>query len=303
MACGSNPSRAPTSTSIALWTSTPGRRVDGMLERRILPFEPGGEATLAATELVEGFLPEPERLPELQLARRSFDPIDEALPEIRGEDGPLRGADQPVQGPPLRVGEEHRIMVGTETDMTEHPDDILRALADPERLRIAGALAAGDAAAATLAESLSLPLARVRRHLNRLAAAGVARLQPDRRTYRLDPETLRWAAEQVGPPRDAGIALGAANEDEEAVLRRLLPRWAPHGGADEGVETPDRPRTRRARVRARSPLRRARGERDRRSVLQRSRRPPPVPRRRGIPRSRGRRSTGGRAGASTSEPW
>ena len=179
-------------------------------------------------------------------------------------------------------------MVGTETDMTEHPDDILRALADPERLRIAGALAGGDAAAATLAESLALPLDRVRRHLTRLAAAGVARLQPDRRTYRLDPETLRWAAEQVGPPRDAGIALGAANEDEEAVLRCLLPGWAPHRGADEGVETPDRPRARRAGVRARSPLRRARGERDRRSVLQRSRRPPPLPRRRGIPRSRGR---------------
>jgi hypothetical protein len=106
--------------------------------------------------------------------------------------------------------------------MTEHPDDILRALADPERLRIAGALAAGDAAAAALAETLQLPLARVRRHLTRLAAAGVARLQPDKRTYRLDAATLRWAAEQVGPPRGAGIALGAANEDEEAVLRAFF---------------------------------------------------------------------------------
>jgi hypothetical protein len=113
-------------------------------------------------------------------------------------------------------------MVGKETDMNEHPDDILRALADPERLRIAGALAAGDATSATLAESLELPLARVRRHLNRLAAAGVARLRPDHRTYGLDPETLRWAAEQVGPPREAGIALGAANEDEEAVLRAFF---------------------------------------------------------------------------------
>jgi hypothetical protein len=113
-------------------------------------------------------------------------------------------------------------MVGNETDMTEHPDDILRALADPERLRIAGALAAGDAEAASLAETLELPLGRVRRHLTRLAAAGVARLQPDHRTYRLDRETLRWAAEQVGPPRDAGIALGAANEDEEAVLRAFF---------------------------------------------------------------------------------
>jgi hypothetical protein len=113
-------------------------------------------------------------------------------------------------------------MVGNGTDMTEHPDDILRALADPERLRIAGALAAGDAAAGALAETLELPLARVRRHLTRLAAAGVARLQPDHRTYRLAPETLRWAAEQVGPSRDAGIALGAASEDEEAVLRAFF---------------------------------------------------------------------------------
>jgi hypothetical protein len=113
-------------------------------------------------------------------------------------------------------------MVGTETDMTEHPDDILRALADPDRLRIAGALAASDAAAAALAEALDLPLARVRRHLTRLADAGIARVQPDRRTYRLDTETLRWAAEQVGPPRDAGIALGATTGDEEAVLRAFF---------------------------------------------------------------------------------
>jgi hypothetical protein len=113
-------------------------------------------------------------------------------------------------------------MVENGTDMTEHPDDILRALADPERLRIAGALAAGDAAAASLAGSLGLPVARVRKHLTRLTAAGAARLQPDRRTYRLDPETLRWAAEQVGPPREAGLALGAANEDEEAVLRAFF---------------------------------------------------------------------------------
>ena len=106
--------------------------------------------------------------------------------------------------------------------MSENPDEILRALADPERLRIAGALAAATASAGELADALELPLERVRRHLTRLAAAGVARLDRDRRTYRLDPETLRWAAEQVGPPRDAGIALGAANEDEEAVLRAFF---------------------------------------------------------------------------------
>jgi hypothetical protein len=106
--------------------------------------------------------------------------------------------------------------------MAETPDEILRALADPDRLAIAGALARAEATSADLATSLGMPIARVRKHLNRLSASGVARLRSDRRTYRLDPETLRWAAEQVGPPREAGVALGAANEDEEQVLRTFF---------------------------------------------------------------------------------
>jgi DNA-binding transcriptional ArsR family regulator len=76
------------------------------------------------------------------------------------------------------------------------PDDILRALADPERLAIAGHLARSNATAGDLAENIRAPLARVRKHLNRLSAAGVIRLGDDRRTYRLDAQTLRWAAEQ-----------------------------------------------------------------------------------------------------------
>ena len=106
--------------------------------------------------------------------------------------------------------------------MAETPDEILRALADPERLTIAGALAQRTRSAAALAKDLELQLPRVRKHLNRLTTAGVVRLEPDRRTYRLDPETLRWAAEQVGPPREAGLALGAANEDEETVLKTFF---------------------------------------------------------------------------------
>jgi hypothetical protein len=106
--------------------------------------------------------------------------------------------------------------------MAETPDEILRALADPERLAILGVLARRDAGSALLSETLAMPIKRVRSHLNRLTSSGVVRLQPDRRTYRLDPETLRWAAGQVGPPRDAGMALGAATEDEEAVLRTFF---------------------------------------------------------------------------------
>ena len=105
--------------------------------------------------------------------------------------------------------------------MPETPDDILRALADPQRLAIAGMLARTDASASALSEALGIPIKRVRMHLNRLTSAGVARVT-EARAYRLDRETLRWAAEQVGPPRGAGMALGAATEDEEAVLRTFF---------------------------------------------------------------------------------
>jgi hypothetical protein len=106
--------------------------------------------------------------------------------------------------------------------MAETPDEILRALADPERLSIAGTLARRDANADDLATAADITLERTRRHLNRLIAVGVVRLNDDRRTYRLDAETLRWAAEQVGPPRDAGLTLGDANEDEQMVLRTFF---------------------------------------------------------------------------------
>lgn len=106
--------------------------------------------------------------------------------------------------------------------MPESPDDILRALADPERLAIAGLLARGDRTADQLAESLDIAAKRVRAHLGKLTTAGVVRVAEDRRTYRLDPETLRRAAELVGPPREAGLALGAANDEEEIVLKTFF---------------------------------------------------------------------------------
>jgi hypothetical protein len=106
--------------------------------------------------------------------------------------------------------------------VTEEPDDVLRALADPERLSIVGVVARDARTASELSVELDLPVSRIRKHLNRLTAAGVVRLGADRRTYRLDPDTLRRVAERVGPARDAGLALGAASEDEEAVLRTFF---------------------------------------------------------------------------------
>jgi hypothetical protein len=106
--------------------------------------------------------------------------------------------------------------------VSSEPEDLLRVLADPERLAVAGALASGPKTAGELSEVVGLPVQRVRRHLARLSAVGLARPAGDRRTYHLDPETLRRAATEVGPPRHVGLALGALDEDEEAVLRNYF---------------------------------------------------------------------------------
>lgn len=102
------------------------------------------------------------------------------------------------------------------------PEEILRALADPERLAVAGSLARQPLTANALSDRLDLPIQRVRRHLSRLTATGVAVVGADRRTYRLEPAALRAAARQIGPSRDPGLALGALDEEEEAVLRQYF---------------------------------------------------------------------------------
>jgi hypothetical protein len=106
--------------------------------------------------------------------------------------------------------------------MRGSPDEIVRALADPERLALAGALSRQESTAGELADQLGFAVRRVKAHLGKLTAAGVASIAEDRRTYRLDAETLRHAAELVGPPREVGLALGAATEDEEMVLRTFF---------------------------------------------------------------------------------
>ena len=102
------------------------------------------------------------------------------------------------------------------------PEELLRVLAHPERLSVAGALARQPATAAELAATLELPTDRVRRHLSRLSRAGIASVDRDRRTYRFTAETLREAARSVGPAREAGMALGAVYEEEEGVLRQYF---------------------------------------------------------------------------------
>jgi hypothetical protein len=102
------------------------------------------------------------------------------------------------------------------------PDELLRTLADPGRLAVAGLIAVAPRTVADLAGVLDERPDRVRRHLSRLTAAGIVRVDADRRTYRLDASGLREAAREVGPPREPGVALGALDEDEEAVLRQYF---------------------------------------------------------------------------------
>lgn len=102
------------------------------------------------------------------------------------------------------------------------PEEVLRALAHPERLALAGRLARGNRTATELASDLDMGLDRVRRHLRRLTGAGIVAALPDRRTYRLATESLRSAAQEVGPSREPGLALGAVDDEEEAVLRRYF---------------------------------------------------------------------------------
>jgi hypothetical protein len=102
------------------------------------------------------------------------------------------------------------------------PEEVLRALADPERLAVAGALAREPLTAKALADRLDLSLQKVRRHLTRLTGTGLVLAEADRRTYRLLPEALRDAAREIGPSRDAGLALGAIDEEEEAILRHYF---------------------------------------------------------------------------------
>jgi hypothetical protein len=99
-------------------------------------------------------------------------------------------------------------------------EDVLRALADPERLAVAGALALGPRTAEELAGACSLTVAKTRKHLARLTSAGIATVDDDRRTYRLGADALRSAAREAAPPRDPGMALGAVDDAEETVLRR-----------------------------------------------------------------------------------
>src|SRR4051812_50198656 len=103
-----------------------------------------------------------------------------------------------------------------------NPDDIVRALADPERIAIAGLLARADRTADELAADLELARRRVMAQLSKLTAAGVVSVADDRRTYRLDVATPRQAPRVVGPPPGPGPGPRAAGGDAGETPQKVF---------------------------------------------------------------------------------
>jgi DNA-binding transcriptional ArsR family regulator len=107
--------------------------------------------------------------------------------------------------------------------------DPLKALADPNRLRIAGACGSGSRTVSQLAAELDLPEPAVRRHLDRLVAAGLVEPGPDRtfvlRVAAIHALGRRLAAiEPSGPPASTMTRPDGSEvpPDEVKIIRGFL---------------------------------------------------------------------------------
>jgi DNA-binding transcriptional ArsR family regulator len=97
-------------------------------------------------------------------------------------------------------------------------------LADPTRLRIVEALAAGEQAVGDLVRAVDIDQSGVSRHLRILGEAGFVRMRPDgqRRLYSLRPEPFRAIDDWVGRYRK--LWEGRLDRFDEALKRRRSAR-------------------------------------------------------------------------------
>ncbi len=100
---------------------------------------------------------------------------------------------------------------------------LLRAVSDPDRLRVIGALSRGPARAACLAESLGLPLRQILHHLDRLTDWGLLHAHADLRqhitVYELDPLAVEEVARrQLKRPPMAYIPAAGWDAPSRKVL-------------------------------------------------------------------------------------
>ncbi|MGD9895347.1 MAG: DUF2087 domain-containing protein [Dehalococcoidia bacterium] len=101
--------------------------------------------------------------------------------------------------------------------------EFFKALAVPERLRVAGAIAAGPRTATEVAEALELPMRAVAAHLAGLVSAGFARREDDGHAarYAWDEARVRTlAAAHLDSPRVR--ALAGATDERSRVLASFV---------------------------------------------------------------------------------
>ncbi len=124
--------------------------------------------------------------------------------------------------------------------------EAVKSLADPNRLRVAGACADGARTVVDLADALRMPAPAVRRHVDRLVAAGLLEPAPDggfrlhvaavhalgRRLAALEPTErpipgTTWPDGSVRPPDEARVIRGFFRDDRLTTIpsqakKRLL---------------------------------------------------------------------------------
>ena len=101
--------------------------------------------------------------------------------------------------------------------------EFFKALAVPERLRVAGAIAAGPRTATEVVEMLKLPMRAVASHLATLTGAGFARREDDGHTvrYAWDAAHVRaLAAAHLESPRVR--ALAGATDERSKILASFV---------------------------------------------------------------------------------
>jgi len=93
--------------------------------------------------------------------------------------------------------------------------EVFKALADPARLRILGAVAERPLTGKDLSERLGLTPPTISHHMSRLVEAGLVSVRPDaqRRVYALDEATLRGLGREVGSSSGRADAGGSGADD------------------------------------------------------------------------------------------
>src|SRR5687768_18622561 len=102
-------------------------------------------------------------------------------------------------------------------DEVERLVAVFRALADPARLRILGAIAERPRTGKELSEALGLTPPTISHHMAKLTGVGLVRMTPDgtRHTYSLDESALREASRRAAGAETAAPEDGADPEARE----------------------------------------------------------------------------------------